>query len=185
MIVYTADCWKNLQIENWSSFCQRWSLHCFQTSHFICDQFGCKLWLVSIQNHSWHHFSKLLRTAIWSCFAVLFESEQTPFPQAGSQFRPAALHRIWFRRCSFVTLVPISYFRDVVQPPVFVTVALKRKQSKLLSPGHVSACQSRQYITRQNTKFVLCQIHKCRCQAHDSIMDSCFLPMQPPFFLVL
>ena len=33
--------------------------------------------------------------------------------------------------------------RDVVQPPVFVTAALERKYKKnLLSPGHVSACNS-------------------------------------------
>ena len=50
--VYKADCSKNLQIENQSSSCQRWSLHAFQTSHFICDQFGCKLNLQSIQNHA-------------------------------------------------------------------------------------------------------------------------------------
>ena len=34
--------------------------------------------------------------------------------------------------------------RDVVQPPVFVTAALKRKPKKnLLSPGHVAARRSR------------------------------------------
>ena len=41
--------------------------------------------------------SKLLRAAIWSCCAVLFESEQTPFPRTGRQLTSAALHRIWFR----------------------------------------------------------------------------------------
>ena len=51
--------------------------------------------------------SKLLRAAIWSCCAVPFESEQTPFPQTGCRFRPAALHRIRFGTCSFV---PMSYF---------------------------------------------------------------------------
>ena len=30
--------------------------HGFQTSHFICDQFGCKLWLLSIQNYDRHRF---------------------------------------------------------------------------------------------------------------------------------
>ena len=51
--------------------------------------------------------SKLLRAAIWSCCAVQFKSEQTPFSRTGSWFRSAALHRIWFRICCFV---PMSYF---------------------------------------------------------------------------
>ena len=51
-----ADCSKNLQIKNWISSCQRWSLHGFQTLNFICDRFGCKLWLLLIQNHAWHSF---------------------------------------------------------------------------------------------------------------------------------
>ena len=42
---------KYLQIENLSSSCQRWSLwYGFQTKHFICYLFGCKLWLQLIQN---------------------------------------------------------------------------------------------------------------------------------------
>ena len=45
--------------------------------------------------------------AIWSRCAVRLKSEQTPFPQIGRRFRPAALHRIRFRTCSFV---PMSYF---------------------------------------------------------------------------
>ena len=51
-----ADCSKNLQIENRSSPCQRWSLYGFQTSHFICDRFCSKLWFQLIQNHAWHCF---------------------------------------------------------------------------------------------------------------------------------
>ena len=55
---------KNLQIYNQSSSCQRRSLHDFQTLHFIifiCDWFGCKLWLQIknlqlIQNHTRHCF---------------------------------------------------------------------------------------------------------------------------------
>ena len=70
---------KKILIENRSSSCQRWSLHGFQTSHFICDQFGSKLWLRSIQNHHGTPdiVSKLLRVAIWSRCAARFESEQT------------------------------------------------------------------------------------------------------------
>ena len=40
-------------------------------------------------------------------FAVQFKSEQTPLPRAGSQNKPAALHRIRFGTCDFV---PMSYF---------------------------------------------------------------------------
>ena len=41
---------KNLWIKNrnWSSYCR--SLHDFQSWLFICYLFGCKLWLLSIQN---------------------------------------------------------------------------------------------------------------------------------------
>ena len=51
--------------------------------------------------------SKLLRSAIWSCCAVWFESEQIPFLGQLRRFRPAALHRIRFGTCCFV---PMSYF---------------------------------------------------------------------------
>ena len=100
-----ADCSRNLQIENRSSSCQRWSLHAFQTSHFICNRFGCKLWLQLIQNHARHHFHAFEPT-IWSWCAVRVESEQTPFPLS-CLFRPAALHRIQFGTCGFVSM---SYF---------------------------------------------------------------------------
>ena len=43
--------------------------------------------------------SKLLRAAIWSRCSVLFKSEQPPLLRTGRRFRPAALHRIWFRTC--------------------------------------------------------------------------------------
>ena len=50
--------------------------------------------------------------------------------------------------------------RDVVQrpqlqPPVFVTAALKRTKQNLLSPGHVAARRSNRYKTLRNTKIVL------------------------------
>ena len=50
--------------------------------------------------------SKLLRAAIWSCCAVRFESEQTPFSRTGRRFRSTALQRVRFRVCCFV---PLSY----------------------------------------------------------------------------
>ena len=65
----------------------------------------------------------------------------------------------------------------------------KKKIKKLalssLSTGHVSARRSRRYITRRNTKFVLADYTKCTSHAPDLNMDSCFLPMQTPFFLAL
>ena len=80
------DGWsENLQIENWSSSCQGWSLYGFQTSHFFCDRFGCKLWLHSIQNHAWHRFQAFASRHLkfdGRC-AVRFETEQTPFPRTG------------------------------------------------------------------------------------------------------
>ena len=57
-------------------------------------------------NFGWDRFRitpdivwKLLLAAIWSRWAVLFESEQTPFPRTGRRFRPAALHRIRLGTC--------------------------------------------------------------------------------------
>ena len=58
------------------------------------------------------------------------------------------------------------FFRDMVQPPVFVTAALKMNEKSLLSPSHVSARRSCRFTTWRNTKFMLCT-------------------MQPPFFLAL
>ena len=78
--------------------CLGWSLHGSQTLHSICHQFGCKLWLQLIQNHTWHCFQafecsylKSLRCSIriWA----------TPFPLTGRWFRPAALHMIWLGTC--------------------------------------------------------------------------------------
>ena len=33
----------------------------FKHSIFICNWFGCKLWLQSIQNHAWHRFQAFAR----------------------------------------------------------------------------------------------------------------------------
>ena len=73
--------------------------------------------------------SKLLRTAIWSRCPVRLESEQTPFPWTGRQFRPAALDRIRFGTCSFV---PMSYFysetNDWAKPWVLLCSATISRQ---------------------------------------------------------
>ena len=81
-------------------------LHDFQTLHFICYLFGCKLLLQSIQNHCRDSFQAFAHRHLeWLCFSL--ESELTPFCRTGCQFRSATLHRIWFRTCWFV---PMSCF---------------------------------------------------------------------------
>ena len=112
-----ANCWlllKNLQIENWSLSCQPWSLHCFQTLHYICDRFGCKIWMQSIQNHARHRIQAFARrvtmcAAIWSHCAVRFESEPPPFPRTGRQLRSAA-QRLCTGFYSEQLVLILSYF---------------------------------------------------------------------------
>ena len=100
-----SDCSKNLQIENRSSSCQRWSLHGFQVSNIA---FHLRpIWLQTlvaihseIQNHARHRLQAFARRHR----AVRFVSERTPFLQAGRRFRSAALHRIRFGTCCFVLM---------------------------------------------------------------------------------
>ena len=101
--LFKADCPRNL---HQSSSCQSWSLHGFQTLHFICDQLGCKFGCNRFRITP-DIVSKLLLAAIWRRCAVLFEFEQTPFSRTGCWFRSAALHRIRFGTCCFVAM---SYF---------------------------------------------------------------------------
>ena len=113
---------KNLEIESWSLSNQCRSLHGFQTSHFICNRFDCKLWLLSIQNHVRVQpdiVSKFWHTAIWSCNAVRSETEQRPFswnllrpskgsPQFGSKSRKLAqfwAKAIWSSPCKWNLLL--------------------------------------------------------------------------------
>ena len=51
-----AECSKSCRIESSSSPWQCWSLHDFQTLHFICDWIGCKLCLQLVKNHDRHCF---------------------------------------------------------------------------------------------------------------------------------
>ena len=60
-------------------------------ANFGCNQFRITPDIVS----------KLLLAAIWSRCAVWFRYEQTPFPQIGCRYRPAALHRIRFGTWGF------------------------------------------------------------------------------------
>ena len=101
-----AECSKNLQIENRSLSSQRRSLHGFQTSQFICDQFGYKLCLLSLQNHAWHRFQAFAHRHLKSLCCLIRIWADT-LSLTGPLFRPAALHRIQFRTCCFV---PMSYF---------------------------------------------------------------------------
>ena len=61
--------------------CHHWSLHCFQTSYFICDQFACKLWLQSIQNHARYCLQAF--ACLPSEVAVLFDSNLSRHPFLG------------------------------------------------------------------------------------------------------
>ena len=102
MIVYKGRLLKNSSNWKLKLVLSRPRLHGLQTSHFICNWFGCKLWLQSIQIHVRHSFQAfaLCRSEV----AVLFNLNLSRHP--GSQFRSAALQMIRFGTCCFV---PISY----------------------------------------------------------------------------
>ena len=92
--------------------CQLWSLHGFQTSHFICYWFGCKLWLWSIQSYARHCFQafacslqlchlKWLHCSIW-IWADSLSSDRSLI-----QTRCFAQESIQnMRFCSFVMFLP-------------------------------------------------------------------------------
>ena len=71
----------------------------------------------------------------------------------------SSIMRAEVRECAAQEMAREADTRDVIQPPVFVTPALKRKGKKLalssLSPGHVAARRSRRNITRRNTNLCL------------------------------
>ena len=67
-----ADCSKNLFVKSRSSSTQYRSLFGFQALLFICDCFGCKLWLLSIMIYV-KDFSELLCTTIGSDCVVQYE----------------------------------------------------------------------------------------------------------------
>ena len=92
---------------NQSLSCQQWS----PVIHHLFFKHPISLWLiwlqwlqtlVAINSIDSDIVSKLLDSAIsvWSSCAVLFKSEQTPFPRTCHWFRSAALHRIQFGTCS-------------------------------------------------------------------------------------
>ena len=87
-MLWESGCSNNLLIEKRSLSSQCRSLQGFwTTSLFIFYSFSCKLWLWSIQNYGIilmpEIIFKPLHTPIWSCCALLLESEQTPSSQTG------------------------------------------------------------------------------------------------------
>ena len=56
---------KNPLIENWTLASQCRSPYGIQTPPFICNIFGCKLWLRSIQNHAKENFQSFCAPPWW------------------------------------------------------------------------------------------------------------------------
>ena len=97
-----ANCSQNLWIENWSTSIQCKSLHIVRTSHFICDSFGCKLWLQSIQNYAKDRSQGFACSHLkWLCCLIGMWAD---FSKTSRRYRSAALHRIWFGPFGFVTM---------------------------------------------------------------------------------
>ena len=76
--------------------------HCISFATNLAANFGCYWFRITPDV-----VSKLLCAANWSCCAVPFKCEQTPFLWTVRWFRPAAMQRIEFRTRGFV---PMSYF---------------------------------------------------------------------------
>ena len=94
---------KEKQIKIRGPSCQRWSLHGFQTSHFICYRFGCKLWLQLIQNHARHRFQAFARSHLKSlCCSIRIWADASSSDSSST----STLHGIRFETCCFV---PMSY----------------------------------------------------------------------------
>ena len=71
MIVYEDKLLKKSSNQKLKVVLSTWSLHCFQTIHFICDRFDCKLWLQSFHNHARHHFQAFARCHLKSlCWLI-------------------------------------------------------------------------------------------------------------------
>ena len=91
--------------------CQCRSLHGFQTSHFIWDQFDCKLWLWSIQNHARHWSQAFVHPhlkSLWCSIWILADA----LSRVGHQ-RSAVLHRIQnMRICSHVIIFTLRPMND-------------------------------------------------------------------------
>ena len=91
---------KKVKIKYWSSSCQC----CFQTSHLICNQFGCKLWLQWIQNHARHRFQAIAQRHLKSqCFLILIWADALFFERLTNEICCFAQDSIWnMWICSYV-----------------------------------------------------------------------------------
>ena len=105
MIVYKGRLLK--KFENCSLSCVLVSAYAFQTLHFICEWFGCKLWLLLIQNHARHCFQavahlhlKSLCCSVWIWADALFFRQVVNLDPSRTCF---AQHSIWnMLFCSYV-----------------------------------------------------------------------------------
>ena len=72
-----TNCSKNLQIKNQTHPVNTGHYMAFKTELFICNQFGCKFWLLSIQTQKVTPdiVSELLLATIWNRCAVWLESQ--------------------------------------------------------------------------------------------------------------
>ena len=105
--------------------------------YFFCNEFGCKLWLQSIQNLV-GDLSKILRAPIWSGCTVQLESEHTIFSLTGRQFRSSSLHMIQFSTCRFA---PMPYSYSCFQFPWFTSKMGRHVGALDNQPGTVEPSQ--------------------------------------------
>ena len=96
--------------------------HSISFATVLAANFGCNQFRIMLDIAS-----QLLHTTIWICCAVLFESEQIPFPRTGCWLGFAALHRIQFGMCNFVPILFIFLLR--VQ---WMTARLSKAMGKAL-----------------------------------------------------
>ena len=67
---------RNLQTKNLCLSCQCRSIHSFQTLHFVCNHFGCKLWFQSIQDRARHRFQAFARCHLkWQCCSIWISAD--------------------------------------------------------------------------------------------------------------
>ena len=71
---------------------------CFKHSIFTCYRFGCKVWLLLIQNRARICFQAFARHHL-KLRSEQSHTQQTPYPWRGRRFRSAAWHRIRFGTC--------------------------------------------------------------------------------------
>ena len=178
-----ADCAKNLQIENQACLSTLvTTLLSDITFHLL------PIWLqtlVAIVSESCLTLFPSFCTTIWSCCAVQFKSEQTPFPQTSCRFRPAALHHILLRDQRLIErlselrkhwaipwlartcCIPSKFSReksDLLQPEIYK--ALKPfwllnwvRLARVVAYFHI-------FLERASRQLLLPQTLNCACQSY-------------------